>query len=108
MSSSKLVYSTDKTTLYPAKITKSTSGIKKDVPITISRLLNGRKSKGVIRLSGFHLLRIELKKLVTHSKQVCCSGGTIKKGHAEIQEDKHDRALQLLTEMGFSTIQVGS
>ena len=108
MSSSKLVYSTDKTTLYPAKITKSTSGIKKDVPITISRLLNGRKGKGVIRLSGFHLLRIELKKLVTHSKQVCCSGDTIKKGHAEIQGDKHDKGFQLLTEIGFSTIQMGS
>ena len=108
MSSSKLVYSTEKTTVYPAKITRSTSGIKKDVPITISRLLNGRKGKGVIRLSGFQLSRIELKKLVTHSKQVCCSGDTIKKGHAEIQGDKHDKAFQLLTEIGFPTIQMGA
>jgi translation initiation factor 1 len=108
MSSSKLVYSTDRTTLYPAKIISSTSGIKKDVPITISRLLNGRKGKGVTRLSGFQLSRIELKKLVKHLKQECCSGGTIKKGNIEIQGDKREKAVQLLTEMGFSTIQVGS
>ena len=108
MSSSKLIYSTDKTTLYPAKIIRGTSGIKKDMPITMSRLFNGRKGKGVTRLSGFHLSRIELRKLVKHLKQECCSGSTIKKDLVEIQEDKRDKVIQLLTEMGFSTIEVGS
>ena len=108
MSSSKLIYSTDKTTLYPAKIIRGTFGIKKDMPITMSRLFNGRKGKGVTRLSGCHLSRIELRKLVKHLKQECCSGSTIKKDLVEIQGDKRDKVIQLLTEMGFSTIEVGS
>ena len=108
MSSSKLIDSTDKTTLYPAKIIRSTSRIKKGMPITISQLLNGRKGKGVTRLSGFHLSRIELRKLVKHLKQECCGGSTIKKKHVEIQGDKRDKVLQLLPEMDLSTIEVGS
>ena len=108
MSSSRLVYSTDKTVSHPNNVIGDTSGMKKDMLVTIYRQLKGRKGSGVTILSGFHLSRTELKSLVKQLKQECGSGGTIKKDHIEIQGDKLDKIVQLLTKMSFSTKKVGT
>jgi translation initiation factor 1 len=75
--------------------------------VRISRETKGRKGSGVTLISGLPLDADRLRKLATHLKQRCGSGGTVKAGSIEIQGDHRDALLEELKKLGYQAKRAG-
>ena len=61
----------------------------------------GRKGKTVTIITGFQCSPQTLAKLLKQLKTKCGSGGTIKDNIIEIQGDRRQQLLQILTQLGY-------
>ena len=110
------VYSTETGSLCPACGSKLsackcqqlsaplTSG---DGKIRVSRESKGRKGNGVSLISGLPLSELELKVLAKKLKQICGSGGAVKRGIIEIQGEHRDKLVAELIKLGYSAVKAG-
>lgn len=108
MSNSRLVYSTEASSLCPGchkplknckcRLVQDKGNTRQfvDPAIRISRESKGRKGKGVTLISGFELPESDLKALAKKLKALCGSGGTVKNGVIEIQGDHREQIKQEL------------
>ena len=104
---SRLVYSTEvgriRENNQPDKIDNSSA----DGSISIRRETKGRKGKGVTLISGFSMTKSELAAMAKNLRTKCGTGGTVKKGVIEIQGDKREVILELLSTTGFKAKIIG-
>lgn len=108
MSNSRLVYSTEASSLCPGchkplrnckcRLVQDDGKPRQivDPPIRIGRESKGRKGKGVTVVTGLMLEEKELKALAKRLKALCGSGGTVKDGVIEIQGDHRAQVKQEL------------
>ncbi len=110
--SSTRVYSTDQGRICPdcnqaktnCRCKKKAQGLPAgDGIVRIRRETKGRKGAGVTLIDGLPLDAIALKKLAKRLKQLCSSGGAIKKGIIEIQGDHRSTVKTLLDKEGYTT-----
>lgn len=115
MSTSRLVYSTDKGRICPQcqkpaaqckckrqRRTKGVSDRANDGILRIRREVKGRKGKTVTTVSGFCTDAEELKALASKLKKQCGTGGTAKDGVITIQGDHRDVIREALQRLGFT------
>ena len=69
--------------------------------IRIQASRKGRKGKTVTVIDGFQLLPETLATLLKQVKTQCGTGGTIKENTIEIQGDRREQVLQILTQLGY-------
>ena len=111
MSSSRLVYSTDKGRICPScskavsncdcKKEKRTHRPKSDGIIRIRREIKGRKGKTATVIYGFDTDTAELKRIGTRLKRLCGTGGSVKNGEIIIQGDHRETIKFELMQKGF-------
>jgi translation initiation factor 1 len=75
--------------------------------VRVGRETKGRKGKGVTVVTGLPLGEDELKKLATKLKNKCGCGGTVKEATIEIQGDKRDEVIDILTKAGYKVKRSG-
>jgi translation initiation factor 1 len=96
---SRLVYSTE-TGRVKTQEPPPTNSPKGDGIVRIRRETAGRNGKGVTTISGLALDDTALKELAKQLKQLCGTGGSVKKGVIEIQGDQRDKIKQELEKQG--------
>lgn len=69
--------------------------------IRIQATRSGRKGKTVTEIKGFQHTPETLTKLLKQLKNKCGAGGTLKEQVIEIQGDRRQQLLELLTEQGY-------
>lgn len=69
--------------------------------IRIQATRSGRKGKTVTEIKGFQHTPDTLTKLLKQLKNKCGAGGTLKEQVIEIQGDRRQQLLELLTEQGY-------
>lgn len=69
--------------------------------IRIQATRSGRKGKTVTEITGFQHSHSTLTKLLKQLKSKCGAGGTLKDNVIEIQGDRRQQLLTLLTEAGY-------
>lgn len=75
--------------------------------VRVGRVTKGRKGKGVTVITGIPLDNDELSKIAKGLKQICGSGGTVKKGTIEIQGDHRDMLVEALRQKGYTVRRSG-
>ena len=76
--------------------------------VDIVREKAGRGGKTVTVVSGFVGIGLPEKELLAKKMQKACGvGGTVKEGRIEIQGDKRDEIMQILSEAGFQPVFAG-
>ena len=75
--------------------------------VRVSRQTKGRKGKGVTIITGLGMASSELKQLARELKARCGCGGTVRDGVIEIQGDKRDLLLDVLSKKGFTVKKSG-
>ncbi len=99
MNNSRLVFSTLSGRIKENKVSESVP--QGDGVIRIRCETSGRKGKGVTTITGFLLPEAELKALAKDLKQLCGTGGSVKKGVIEIQGDQREKIKTELESRGF-------
>lgn len=106
MSSSRLVYSTDKGQVKPKDKPTAQAPAGDGLPgngiVRLHRETKGRKGKGVTIITGLGLTEQELKPLAKKLKQLCGTGGSIKEGNIEIQGEQREKLKGYLEDQGFT------
>ncbi len=97
---SRLVYSTETGRIKPEKA-ETTAPSQEDGTVRLHRETKGRKGKGVTLITGISETPDKLKLLAKELKQLCGTGGAIKKGVIEIQGDQRERLKPVLEAKGF-------
>ena len=69
--------------------------------LRIQATRSGRKGKTVTIISGFQHNPETLNKLLKKLKSQCGSGGTVKENTLEIQGDRKQQLLDLVTKLGY-------
>lgn len=68
----------------------------------------GRGGKTVTVVSGFVGIGLpEKESLARQMQKTCGTGGTVKDGNIEIQGDRRDEVVRILTEAGFRPVLAG-
>ena len=76
--------------------------------VEIRRLTAGRGGKTVTVVSSFVGIGLsEKEKLAKQIQKSCGTGGTVKDGRIEIQGDKRQEIIRILTEAGFRPVLAG-
>ena len=76
--------------------------------VEIRRQTGGRGGKTVTVISGFVGIGLpEKEKLAKQIQKSCGTGGTVKEGRIEIQGDKRQEVVRILTEAGFRPVLAG-
>jgi len=86
---------------------RATSAPAGDGIVRVSRETKGRKGKGVTLITGVPLATDELTALAKELKQSCGAGGTVREGVIEIQGDKREALLPLLSARGWTVKSAG-
>ena len=96
----RLVYSTETGRIKPEKEPEQRpTG---DGIVRIRREVSGRKGKGVTTISGLDMPDADLKKLAKSLKQLCGTGGSVKKGIIEIQGEHREKIKESLEKQGHT------
>ena len=69
--------------------------------LRIQATRSGRKGKTVTIISGFQHNPETLAKLLKKLKSQCGSGGTVKEDSLEIQGDRKQKLLEIVTKLGY-------
>ena len=69
--------------------------------LRIQATRSGRKGKTVTVISGFQHKPETLTKLLKHLKSKCGAGGTVKDNTIEIQGDRKQQLLEIVTKLGY-------
>ncbi|OKH19190.1 translation initiation factor [[Limnothrix rosea] IAM M-220] len=69
--------------------------------VRIQATRSGRKGKTVTVITGFQHAPATLAKLTKQLKNKCGAGGTLKDGVVEIQGDRRQQLLEILTQQGY-------
>src|SRR5215211_7041727 len=69
---------------------------------TLHRDSKGRGEKSVTLVKKLTLSEDDMKELASKLKQACGTGGTVKDGVIEIQEENRERIAEILKQMGYS------
>ena len=111
MSSSRLVYSTEKGRICPScgraasncncNKKNRTHRQKSDGIIRIRREVKGRKGKTATVIYGFDVGSAELKNIGKQLKRLCGTGGSVKNGEIIIQGDHRETIKTELGKQGF-------
>ena len=111
MSSSRLVYSTEKGRICPScgkavfkcacKNKKRAHRPQNDGIIRIRLEVKGRKGKTATVIYGFDIDPAELKKIGTRLKRLCGTGGSVKNGEIIIQGDHRETIKIELENQGY-------
>jgi translation initiation factor 1 len=80
---------------------------KNDGIVRVMRDRKGRGGKTVTVIDGMRGSEAELTTLAQQLKKLCGSGGTVKDGNIEIQEDHCDKLMAKLTELGYKVKRAG-
>lgn len=76
--------------------------------VEIRRMKAGRGGKTVTVVSGFVGIGLpEKESLARQMQKTCGTGGTVKDGNIEIQGDRRDEVVRILTEAGFRPVLAG-
>lgn len=97
---SRLVYSTETGRIKSEKA-ETAAPSPGDGTVRLHRETKGRKGKGVTLITGISETPDKLKLLAKELKQLCGTGGAIKKGVIEIQGDQRERLKPVLEAKGF-------